>query len=77
MKTAIYAVGSLLSLFIAMFSALNLLALKATETFEGAIPPVARIFILEAAAAGFLALAILLLVLTFRDLGAHPSRGPS
>lgn len=68
MKMAIFAVTSLVSIFISMFTALMLLALKASETFEGIVPSENRVLILRTSSALFFVLALTFLFLTYRGL---------
>jgi hypothetical protein len=68
MKAAIYSVISLVSIFISMFTALMLLALKASETFEGIVPSEKKVLILKTSSALFFVLALTFLFLTYRGL---------
>lgn len=68
MKPALFAVASLVSLFVAMFTALMLLALSASETFEGIAPSGTKVLILKTSSALFLILAIIFLVGALRNL---------
>ena len=70
MKAAIFAVGSLISLFVSMFTALMLLALKATETLEGVAPSGGKVAILKSSSALFLIFAVTLLILSYRSVSA-------
>lgn len=75
MKAAFCAVGALLSLFISLFSALKLLALHASEIFEGRPPEDFKILWLKLSACIFFALAVAFVLMTYRSLG--PARPPN
>lgn len=70
MKAALFAVGSLLCLFLAMFSALKMLAYKATWLFEGIAPASSTTLLLQLTSAGSFVLSAVLFLLTWKNLGS-------